>query len=120
MRRLPAIGLLIVACLTLSSCGDSTVAAHESVPVSPTPLVSTTPVPAVVVAYTPEQVAQGQAARLEAAEEQYATCFVYAALDQSLALNTGRADAPVLPSCATTGLTSDEVYEIQALIMQAS
>ena len=120
MRRLPVLGLSIVACLTLSACGGATVAAPESVPVSPAPLVSTTPIPAVVVAHTPVQVAQVQAAQLEAAEEQYATCFVYAALDQGLALNTGRADAPVVQSCSPGGLTWAEVHEIQGLIMQAS
>jgi len=121
MRRLPARGLAIIACLTLSACRATTVAAHERVSVMPTPLVSTAPIPAVAVAWrTPVLVGQSQAAQLEAAEEQYAICFVYAGLDQNLAGGTGGADAPVVQSCSTAGLTSAEVQEIQGLIMQAS
>jgi len=113
--------LAIIACLTLSACGSATVASHESVPVMPTPLVSTAPIPAVAVAWrTPVLVGQSQAAQLEAAEEQYAICFVYAGLDQNLAEDTGGADAPIVQSCSPAGLTSTEVQEIQGLIMQAS
>ena len=53
-------------------------------------------------------------------EERSATCFTYAALDQSLVGNTGIANAPVVQSCSTAGLTQAEVHEIQDLIVRAS
>ena len=54
------------------------------------------------------------------AEQQYATCYTDAALEQSLVQNVGAANAPFVQSCATTGLTSAEVQNIQSLIVMAS
>ncbi len=120
MRRPPALGLLLAAGLALSACGAATSAAPRGVPVMPTPLVPSAPTPAVVVAWTPVVAVQNQATELETAEEQYATCFAYAGLDQDLAGGLWHADAPVVQSCSTAGLTSAEVQEIQSLMMQAS
>lgn len=121
MRPLPVLGFAIVAGLAVSGCGHATVAAHKVTAVMPTPLTSTSTVTATAaaVAWTPVQVAQTQAAQLEAAEEQYATCFVYAGLDQGVTGDTVGARAPVMQSCLTTGLTSAEVQEIQDLIIEA-
>jgi hypothetical protein len=66
------------------------------------------------------QLAQSQAANLEAAEEQYATCYTYAALEQGLAGYSLRADVPVVQSCRTAGLSEKEVRQIQDLIVSAS
>ena len=89
MRRLAALSFVLAAGLAVSACGHTPVAAPDRVPVLPTPLISTAPTTspgtAVAVAWTPEVAAQIQAAQLEAAEEQYAACFAYAGLDQSLA-----------------------------------
>ncbi len=124
MRRLAALSFVLAAGLAVSACGHTTVAAHDRVPVMPTPLVSTapttSPATAVAVAWTPEVAGQIQAAQLEAAEEQYAACFAYAGLDQSLAGVSLRPDMPVVVSCSTAGLTPAEVQEIQNLILQAS
>ena len=82
----------------------------------------TTPTPstptAVDVVWTPVLAAQTQAVELEAAEQRYATCFSYAALDQDLSVSS--ADTPAEPSCSTSGLTSTEVQIIQDLIMAES
>jgi len=103
MRPLPALGLLLAAGLAASACGGAGSAAPQAVPVMPTPLVSAAPTPAVVVAWTPVVAVQEQAAQLEAAEEQYATCFAYAGLNQDLAGAPWRADAAVVQSCSTAG-----------------
>ncbi len=120
MRPLPALGLLLAAGLAASACGGAGSAAPQAVPVMPTPLVSAAPTPAVVVAWTPVVAVQEQAAQLEAAEEQYATCFAYAGLNQDLAGAPWRADAAVVQSCSTAGLTPAEVQDIQDLMMHAT
>jgi hypothetical protein len=61
--------------------------------------------------------AQVQAFQLEAAEQQYATCYTYADLDQDLA--DASPPAPVGTACSTVGLTHAEAQEIQTLVMQA-
>jgi len=60
--------------------------------------------------------AQVQAFALEAAEQQYATCFSYAGLDQDLAGYSP--PAPIGTACSTAGLTQPEAQEIQSLIME--
>lgn len=120
MRPLPTLGLLLAAGLAVSACGGAGSPAPQAVPVMPTPLVSGAPTSAVVDAWSPVVAGQDQAAQLEAAEEQYATCFAYAGLDQDLAGGPWRADAPVVQSCSTAGLTAPEVQDIQELILQAT
>jgi hypothetical protein len=136
MRRVIAPGLAAAA-LTMSACGGSTLSAHRVVPVTAVPpMVTTTTAPQVDAAcsriapsdqcrlestaihvWTEVQTAQAQAAQLQDAEEQYATCISYAALDQSLA-GTTAANTPVWTACPTTGLTSAVVLQIQQLIME--
>lgn len=118
MRRLLTLGLAIVAGLTVTACGEATSVAYKGPEVMPAPLITTeTPTTAALaVVWTPVQAAQAQAAQLEAAEEQYATCFAYAGLDQGLR----QANMRVGQSCSTAGLTSAEVRLIQVLIMEAS
>jgi hypothetical protein len=120
MRRLFVVGLATVASLTLTACGDTSSVAYKGVEVMPAPLITTeTPTTAALaVVWTPVLAAQAQAAHLEAAEEQYAACFAYARLDQSLTGNITQATMPIGQSCSTTGLTSAEVRLIQDLIMQ--
>jgi hypothetical protein len=58
--------------------------------------------------------AQAQGAQLQAAEEQYATCISYAALDQSLAGPAAPATMPVWKACPTTGTPSTVVLQISS------
>jgi len=115
VRRLPALGFAIIAGITMCACGGATWSAHggATAPVS-TP-TSSTPTEVDVV-WTPVLAAQTQAADLEAAEQRYATCFSYAALDQDLSGTTSSASTPPVQSCSTSGLTSTEVQIIQDLI----
>jgi hypothetical protein len=138
MLRVIAPGLVIVAGLTMSACGGSTLSTQRAAPVTAAPpMVTTTTAPHVDAAcsqmappaqcrlestaihvWTEVQSAQAQATQLQGAEEQYATCISYAALDQSLAGRTTPANAPVWKACPTTGLTSAVVLQIQQLIME--
>ena len=88
----------------------------------PTPLISTPTITmtAVDVAWAPVRVAETQAAQLEAAEVQYATCYAYAGLNRGLVENTLSPNAPFMETCSTDGLTTAEVQQIQALIVQAT
>jgi hypothetical protein len=112
------VGLGFVA----SGCSGATPAAAKGTTVTAQPpIVALAPTAfAVSDAQTPEVAAQDQAAQLGASVEHFATCFTYAALDQTLVGGTGIANAPVVQSCATTGLTQAEVHEIQDLIVRAS
>ena len=74
---------------------------------------------AAAVAWT-VQLAETQANQLATAEQQYATCYTVAGLEQGLVQDPGATNAPVTQSCSTTGLTSGEVQEIQDLIVRAS
>jgi hypothetical protein len=130
VRRMLLFSVVIGVAFMASACGGATPTAQKSTTVTPEPLIvapaptaiaaSDAQTPAVTDAQTPEVVAQDQAAQLGVFEEQYATCFTYAALDQSLVGNTGIANAPVVQSCSTAGLTQAEVHEIQDLIVRAS
>ena len=128
VRRVLILSVVVGVGLMASACGAATPTAQNSAAVQKSTTVMAEPlivaqVPtaiAVTDAQTPEVVAQDQAAQLGALEEQYATCFTYAALDQSLAEDTGLANAPVIQSCSTAGLTPAEVHEIQDLIVTAS
>jgi hypothetical protein len=119
MRRRSVLGFILVVGLAVSACGGPTLAAQTGPTVVPASSSPTTTTTAEAVAWT-VQLAQTQAAQLAAAEEQYATCYTYAALDQGLAGNPLRAGPPVVQSCSTAGLTSVEVQQIQGLIMEAS
>jgi hypothetical protein len=113
MRRVLAMGFVIVAGLTLSACGG-TPSAHNAVQVMPQPLIATPPtVP--TGALMPVQVAQTQAAQLAVSEVQYATCYAYAGLDGGLTSTT----TLVAQTCPTYGLTSVEVQQIQGLLTTA-
>jgi hypothetical protein len=117
MRRMVALGFVLV--VGLAACGAPTLVSQTSptvVPASPSRTTTTTAVPVVWTV----QLAQTQAAQLAAAESQYATCYTDAALDQGLAGSPVHAGIPVVQSCSTAGLTSVEVQQIQALIMEAS
>lgn len=122
MRRVLVLTVVVSVGFLASACGSSTPTAQKSTTVTAEPLIVTEMPPgiAVAAAQTPEVAAQDQAAQLAAAEEQYATCFTYAALDQSLVANTGVANTPVTQSCSTASLTPAEVKEIQDLIVRAS
>ncbi len=111
-----------MACLMLAGCGATTLDAHQATPVTPVPLISTSiTIPAATTAaWTPTVAAQYQAAQLESAEEQYATCFTYAGLDQGLVENTSGTNTPVIESCPTYGLTPAVTHEIQGLIMETT
>jgi hypothetical protein len=131
-------GVVVAAALTMCACGGSTLSAHKSVPVTAVPpMVTTTTAPhvdaacsriappdqcrlesAAIHVWTEVQTAQAQAAQLQDAEEQYATCISYAALDQSLAGGTTPANMPVWTACPTTGLTSAVALQIQQLIVE--
>ena len=137
MRRWIAPGLVIAAAL-MSACGGSTLSTHKDVPVTAVPpMVTTTTAPHVdpacsqiappdqcrleltaIHVWTEVQAAQAQAMQLQDAEEHYAACISYAALDQSLAGRTTPANTPVWTACPTTGLTSAVVLQIQQLIME--
>jgi ABC-type transport system substrate-binding protein len=122
VRRMLVFSVVVGVAFMASACGGATPTAQKSTAVTPEPLIVAQAPTAIAVtdAQTPEVVAQDQAVQLGAFEEQYATCFTYAALDQSLVGNTGIANAPVVQSCSTTGLTQAEVHEIQDLIVRAS
>lgn len=105
----------------LSACGDAPSAAPKGATVTAEPLiatVTTTPT-AEVVAWAPVVSGQTQASQLEAAEEQYATCYAYAGLDQGLVGNAAPANTDLVQSCSTAGLTPAEVALIQELIKAA-
>jgi len=108
MRRLSALAFVAVGGLVVASCGGTAPSARHGPTARPTPS-ATAPVEA--VEWTPVLVSQVQAAQFAVAEQQYAWCFIYGQLDQSLV------DDPV-SQCSTDGLTSDEVHEIQDLIVQ--
>jgi hypothetical protein len=57
-----------------------------------------------------------QAAHLEMVEEQYATCFSYAGLDQGLTDTT----TPIGEACSSSGLTQTEAQQIRGLIMEST
>ncbi len=122
MRGASALSTIVVGGLLLAACGGTTPSAIQGIPVRPTPLISTptTITPAVDGAWTPVRVAETQAAQLEAAEVQYATCYAYAGLNQGLVENTVSTNGPVIETCSTDGLTTPEVQQIQALIIQAT
>jgi hypothetical protein len=113
-----------------SAWGGTASAARQATRVTTARLIATTTLPHVdptcsrsaptngyrlestaIAVWTQVQSAQAQAAQLQVAEQQYATCFTYARLDL-------HANAPLWPTCSTTGLTSAEVLQIQALIME--
>jgi hypothetical protein len=119
MRRVLAPGFAIVVGLALSACGAADLTAQTGPTVVPSSPSRTTTTMAVPLAST-VQLAEDQATQLEMAEQQYATCYTDAALEQSLVQNVGAANAPFVQSCATTGLTSAEVQNIQSLIVMAS
>jgi hypothetical protein len=121
MRRVLAPGFAIVAGLTLSACGGAS-PAQKAVSVMPQPLIANTPpvATAVAVGWTPVQTAQAEAAQLQAAETQYATCYAYAGLDQGLIQDTVPTTMALSQSCATYGLSSAEVWQIQDLLMQTA
>jgi hypothetical protein len=106
----------------LTACGATTLEVQQGTTVMPAPLVSpSTTIPAVTTAaWTPVVAAQYQAAQVEGAEEQYATCFTYAGLDQGLVGNTPGANTPLIQSCPTYGLTPAVAQEIQGLIMETT
>jgi hypothetical protein len=120
MRRVLALGFGIVTCFTMSACGGATTA--QVVPVTDQPLIANAPtIPtAVAVGWTPVQTAQAEAAQLQAAETQYATCYAYAGLDQGLIQDTVPTTMALSQSCATYGLSSAEVWQIQDLLMQTA
>jgi len=122
MRGASALSTIIVGGLLLCACSEATPSAHRGISVQPTPLISapTTITTAVDVAWTPVRVAETQAAQLESAEVQYATCYAYAGLNRGLVENTDSTNAPVMETCSTDGLTNAEVQQIQALIVQAT
>jgi hypothetical protein len=131
VRRSFPLGLVVATGLVVSACGASASGAGQAAPVTTArPITTTTTLPRVdptcsqsaatsgcrleptaIVVWTQVQSAQTQAAQLQVAEQQYATCFTYARLDLP-------ANAPLRPTCSTTGLTSAEVLQIQALIME--
>jgi hypothetical protein len=122
VRRMLVLIVVVGSGFLAAACGGATPTAQKSTSVTAEPLI-VAPAPtaiAITAVRTPEVVAQNQAAQLGAAEEQYATCFVYAALDQSLVGDAAPAGAPVMQSCSTAGLTHAEVAEIQGLIVHAS
>lgn len=88
----------------------------------PAPLVATpSTLPAApTVAWAPVRIAQNQAAQLEVAEVQYATCVAYAGLDRGLVTTTEPAPTPVVASCSTAGLTPAVAEDIQGLMMEAT
>ncbi len=116
-----ALGLVLAAGLLASACDATTLSARKGPTVAAEPLIAaeTPTTMAVTMAWTPVQAAQNQAAQLEAAEEHYAMCYAYAGLDQSLVADTLPVNAPVVQSCSTTGLTPDEVQQIQGLIVES-
>jgi len=120
MFRMRPLGLVVVAGLLVSACGGAALSAQKSAKVTDEPLIANATTTGVVVATTPVQAAQNQAVQLAAAEEQYATCFAYGGLDQSLAAGAVSTTTPVAPSCPSAGLTPAEVQQIQDLILQAS
>jgi hypothetical protein len=122
MRRAWILGPVVAASLLLSGCGGSTPSARRATSVQPTPLIvtSTTVTPAVDVAWAPVRVAETQAAQLEAAEIQYATCYAYAGLYEGTTEDSALSDSHPMVTCATTDLTSAEVRQIQDLIVQAT
>jgi len=128
MRRMLVLSVVVGVGFMATACGGATPTAQKSTEAQKSTTVTAEPlivaqVPAAIAvtdAQTPEVAAQDQAAQLGAFEEQYATCFTYAALDQSLVENTGLANAPVIQSCSTAGLTPAEVHELQDLIVTAS
>jgi hypothetical protein len=81
---------------------------------------STTITSAVDVEWAPVRVAETQAAQLEAAEIQYATCYAYAGLYEGPSEDSAFSDSQPMVTCATTDLTSTEVRQIQNLILQAT
>jgi len=97
------------------------VAAHAGTTVTSIPLIATpSPVPVTSATWTPVVAAKTQAAQLEVAEEQYATCVAYAGLNQGLVGSSSPTTVPVTPSCSTTGLTPPEAEQIENLVYQAS
>jgi len=84
------------------------------------PLIATpTPMPVTTATWTPVVAAQTQAAQLEVAEEQYATCVADAGLNQGLVGSSSPATARVTPSCSTAGLTPPEAEQIEDMVFQA-
>lgn len=122
MRAASALSTIVVGGFMLASCGGATPSAHHGISVRPAPLISTstTITTAVDVPWMSVQVAETQAAQLEASEVQYATCYAYAALNRGLVENTLATNAPVMETCSTAGLTKAEVQQIQDLIVQAT
>ena len=121
MRGASALSTIVVGGLLLAACSGPTPSAHQGIPVRPAPLISApTTITAVDVAWTPVRVAETQAAQLEAAEVQYATCYAYAGLNRGLVENTISTDTPVIETCSTAGLTKAEVQQIQYLVVQAT
>jgi hypothetical protein len=122
MRGASALSTIVIGGLLLSACGGAAPSAHQGIPVSPTPLISTptTISTAVDVAWAPVRVAETQAAQLEESEVQYATCYAYAGLNRGLVENTVSTNTPVMETCSTAGLTTAEVQQIQVLIVQAT
>jgi hypothetical protein len=122
VRRMLVLSVVVGSSFLAAACGVTSPTAHKSTTVTAEPLI-VAPAPtaiAVTDVRTPEVVAQNEAAQLAVAEEQYATCFAYAALDQSLVGNAAPSTVPVTQSCSTAGLTRGEVQEIQDLIVHAS
>jgi hypothetical protein len=121
MRRGFVLGIVVLAGLTASACGGDTLKAHKGATVTAQPLIAPVTIPptAMAVAGTPVVAAQNKAAQLEVAEQQYATCFAYAGLDQGL-VGTALPSNTLVESCSTAGLTPAEVQVIQELIKAGS
>jgi hypothetical protein len=120
VRRVPVLIVVVGSSFLAAACGSVNPTAQKTPTVTAEPLIVAPTAIALSDVRTPEVVAQNEAARLAVAEEEYATCFAYAALDQSLVGNATPSAAPVTESCSTAGLTPAEVQEIQGLIVHAS
>jgi hypothetical protein len=118
MHRLPILGFIMVVGLAVPACGATLVTQTSPTVGAASPDRTTTTSATAVVSN--EQLAQTQASQLAASEKQYATCYTYAALNQGLAGYSVPVGTSVVQSCATTGLTTVEVQQIQGLIKEAS
>jgi hypothetical protein len=123
-------GLVIAMCLMASSCGAPGLDARGGATVTtaaPTSLTGVVCYPSTVTQgcqIAPAEAAMWaqvwnapvQAAHLEMVEEQYATCFSYAGLDQDLT----NATTPIGEACSSSGLTQTEAQQIRGLIMESA
>ena len=130
MRRILGFGLAIAICLMASACGAPGLDARGVATVTTsasTSLVGVVCYPSTVTPgcqMAPAESAMWaqvwnapvQAAHLEMVEEQYATCFSYAGLDQSLTNTT----TSIGDACSSSGLTQTEAQQIRGLIMESA